>query len=214
MTPVSRVIGLALALSAALAITQASVLRINLNPSDAAVLRLAWTARPERIEDCHAQSEEELAKLPAHMRQSEICEGTTASYRLEVRHNGVVIADHTVRGGGFRHDRPLYVSREMPLPSGDAAISVTFARIDSPQSHVSEKEHGERPRSELQERESHAMDPDRRRREEEERLHSREEAVPPMLSLERRLRLASRQVVLVTYDPERRELVVIDGPPH
>jgi hypothetical protein len=62
-------------------------------------------------------------------------------------------------------------------------------------------------------RQAAAMDADRRRREGEERLHSREEAVPAVLVLERGLRLASRQVTLVTYDSQRRELVVVDGAP-
>lgn len=213
MPPVLRVIGAAVALIAALAIAEASVLRMDLNPSDAAVLRLAWTARPERIEDCHAQTEEELAKLPAHMRQSEICEGTTAAYRLEVRDQSGTIVEQVIRGGGLRHDRPLYVSRDIQLPPGDTAIAVTFVRVDA-EKRSTANEHSDSERESREDRRhASAIDADRRRREGEERLHGREEAVPAALSLERQLRLQSRQVVLVTYDPERRELVVVDRPP-
>ncbi len=64
------------------------------------------------------------------MRQALICDGITASYRLEVRRAGVVVADQIVRGGGLRHDRPLYVFREIPMPAGDASIAVRFSRVD------------------------------------------------------------------------------------
>ena len=208
-----RLIGLVVAVVVTVTITQASVLRMKLNPSDAAVLRLAWTARPERVEDCRPQTDEALSKLPVHMRQSVICEGTTAAYRLEVQYQHEVIAEQVVRGGGLRHDRPLYVSREIQLPPGEAVISVKCVRLDSPQSPTaSAHEPSELARAEpLEPGRLDAMDPDRRRREGEERLHSREEVVPAVLSLERRLRFVSREVMLVTYDPERRDLVVIDG---
>ena len=216
MTPTLRVLGLVVALAATVAITQASVLRMRLNPSDAAVLRLAWTARPDRVEDCRSQTQEELSKLPAHMRQAVVCDGTTASYRLEVRYRGGVIAEQVVRGGGLRHDRPLYVSRDIQLPPGDADISVRFVRVDAQAPPAtSEKDHLERSGADRSDSGAHSdvMDPDRRRREGEERRHSREETVPPLLSLERQLHLASRQVILVTYDSERREFVVLQEPP-
>lgn len=213
MTTVLRVIGLLVAAAITVAITQASTLRMRLNQSDAAVLRLAWTARPERVEDCRSQTEEELSKLPAHMRQSVICEGTTAAYRLEVRYQGDVIAEQVVRGGGLRHDRPLYVSRDIELPPGDAVITVKFVRVGSQKPLGSEHERSDRASDErLEHGRADAMDPDRRRREGEERLHSREEAIPPALALERPLRLASRQVILVTYDSERRVLVAVEAP--
>lgn len=215
MTPLLRVLGLVVALAATVAITQASVLRMRLDPSDAAVLRLAWMARPDRVEDCRSQTEEELSKLPAHMRQAVVCEGTTASYRLEVRYQGDVIAEQVVRGGGLRHDRPLYVSRDIQLPPGDAVITVRFVRVDPQTSTASRKEDSKHSGAEpLDSRaQSDVMDPDRRRREGEERRHSREETVPPLLSLERQLHLASRQVILVTYDSERREFVTLEEPP-
>jgi len=216
VTTVLRMVGLVVAVAVVTGITHASVLRMRLNPSDAAVLRLAWTARPERVEDCRTQTDEELSKLPAHMRQAVLCEGTTAAYRLEVRYQGDVIAEQVVRGGGLRHDRSLYVSRDIQLPAGDAVVSVKFLRLGSQKPRAdSERERLEHAGAEALQPERHAgaMDSDRRRREEEERLHSREESVPAVLVLEQRLRLASREVTLVTYDSQRRELI-IGGPPH
>lgn len=208
MTRVPRVLGVLLAIGATVALARAS--SVALSPhGEQAVLRLAWTARPERIEDCRQQSDEELEKLPAHMRQSLACVGTTATYRLEVRWNDRVILQQIVRGGGIRHDRPLYVFRNIDLPPGDAAIRVVFARVEplTPAARGNTSP-GERD----DERQSVAMGEDRRRREMEERTRGREEAIPPSLSLERDFRLQPRKVVLVTYDAERRDLVVVQDP--
>src|SRR6187549_1661116 len=117
MTPIGRAVGVVAALVAPIGIGWASTLRTTPNDSASAVLRLAWTARPERIENCRAQSDDELAKIPAHMRQAVVCEGTTAAYRLEVRRDSLLLVDQIVRGGGVRHDRPLYVSRDIALPA-------------------------------------------------------------------------------------------------
>jgi hypothetical protein len=208
MTRVPRVLGVVLAIGATVGLTRAS--SVSLGPTgEHAVLRLAWTARPERIEECRQQSEEELAKLPAHMRQSMACAGTTATYRLDVRWNDRLVLQQTVRGGGLRHDRPLYLFRDIDVPPGDASIRVRFDRVESvtPTAH---RDTSSRERQE--ERDSTAMGDDRRRRELEERTRGREEAIPPSLSLERRLHLESRKVILVTYDAERRDLVVVaDG---
>lgn len=175
MTGLLRVAGVLLALAGTVGLTRAS--NVSLSPyGEHAVLRLAWMARPERIEDCRQQSDEELSKLPAHMRQSMSCVGTSATYRLEVRWNDRVIAQQTIRGGGLRHDRPLYLFRDIDLPAGDAAIRVAFQRVESVPGNA----------------------------------RTREEAVPPSLLLERHLQMEARRVVLVTYDAERRDLVIVE----
>jgi hypothetical protein len=202
---IPRVIGVLLAIATTVGLTRAS--SVSLSPhGDQAILRLAWTARPERIEDCRQQSEEELSKLPAHMRQAISCVGTSAAYRLEVRWNDRLIVQQTVRGGGLRHDRSLYVFRNIDLPAGDAAIRVTFQRVEAVAPSANRNGSGERD----EERHSEAMGEDRLRREVEERTRGREEAIPASLSLERNLHLESRRVVLVTYDAERRDLVIME----
>jgi hypothetical protein len=214
--PIARALGIVVALALAVGIRQASTVRMTPNGSSAAVLRLAWTARPDRIENCRTQNEQELAKLPAHMRQAVICDGTTAEYRLQVRRDNQTIVDRLVRGGGLRHDRPLYVFQDLDLAAGDVGIAVRFDRTGPPALPTTEDVVGgptppsSRPADALQRWAQ--MDPDRSRREAEERVRRREEAVPASLVLERELRLVARQVVLVTYDSERRELVVIERP--
>lgn len=209
-----RVVGVAIALAAAAGIEWVSNFPMTPHASPDAVLRLAWTARPERVEDCQQQTDEALAKLPAHMRQSVICEGTTASYRLEVRREGALVAEQTVRGGGLHHDRPLYVFREIPMRAGETEVSVKFLRIDNPTTrHDEPADHAAGKPSHGDDRhDGKSMDPDRRRREDEERVLQRGEAVPASLSIEETFRVAPREVILVTYDAERRKLVALDRP--
>jgi hypothetical protein len=180
MSGLNRVTGLAAALVSALGITWISQVPVTSGTNDQALLRLAWRARPERIEQCVAQSPEALAALPPHMRQTTICEGINASYRLEVRRDGQLVAEHTIEPGGLRRDRPLYVFREIAMPVGDATVSVTFVRVES-------------------------ADPDSDDEADEDRDTLRE-AVPASLAWEQQLSFAPRQIRLVSYDPERRAL--------
>jgi len=96
--------------------------------ADNAIVRLAWRARGERVEQCRRLTEEELERLPAHMRQEEQCEGRILPYRLQVRVDGAGVLDELVHAAGARHDRPLYVYDEVPLEPGTHAIVVTFTR--------------------------------------------------------------------------------------
>jgi hypothetical protein len=145
-------------------------------PGDA-LLRLAWSARPERIEHCRAQSDEELARLPPHMRQAVVCEGVTARYRLTARHGGRLVADRVVTAGGLRQDRRLYVLEEIPIAAGEARFEVRFERIDVPSATTGG----------LSDR--------------------RQDAVPPHLTFTEHRRVDPHTVLLVTYDADRQTLV-------
>jgi hypothetical protein len=139
VTRLPHVLGAALALAMGVGLAWASRAPMTVHPSAEAMLRLAWSARPERIERCRQQSEEELANIPTHMRQPVACEGVTAEYRLLVRVNGTLVADRLVHGGGLRRDRRLYVFEELPIPAGEAAIDIRLDRIDRDDSRDSEK---------------------------------------------------------------------------
>ena len=218
MTGLDRGVGLAIALAATAGIAWGSNFPMTPHAGSDAVLRLAWTARPERVENCRLQTDEELAKLPAHMRQSTVCEGTTASYRLEVRRAGTLIVEQTVRGGGLHHDRPLYVFRDSPMPAGEAAISIRFFRLETattitPDARAPAASPAGKPAPADATGPTSSMDPARRRREGEERLLQRSEAVPAALSLEKTFHFVPREVILVTYDVERRELLAVERSP-
>jgi len=208
MTRVDRALGAIAAVTAGAAIVWASNVPLTPHAASGAVLRLSWRSRPELIETCRPQSEEALEKLPAHMRQALVCDGITASYRLEVRRTGIIVADQIVRGGGLRHDRPLYVFREIPMPLGDSSISVRFTRVEVRSSDVDSSDLLGPPAGGADAPDgSRAMSADSRRREDENRRRQRAETVPAALSLDADFHFTRGTVILVTYDPEGRRLL-------
>ncbi len=178
----SRLLAVAVTAALVVGVTAASHVRLSPGGRDGALLRLAWSARPERIEECRSQSADELARLPPHMRQPVVCEGVTARYRLTATHGSRVLVDRTVSAGGLRQDRRLYVLEELPVPAGDAVVEVRFERIDSATS-------GATPA---------AGQPSHDRR---------GHTVPAYLIFSERRTIDPHTVLLVTYDPERRVLV-------
>jgi hypothetical protein len=190
MTLGDRAAALAVTAVVMTALAWASVAPMPVHGSADAVLRVAWSARPERVERCRERSAEELAALPAHMRQPVACEGAAAQYRLTVTRNGLGVVDRVVRGGGLRHDRRLYVLDEIPMPAGDVAIEVRFDRLGTDATGAS----GAAATRE-------AGHP--------ERAVPQAETVPPQLALTERLSVHAREVVLVTYSAEHRSLVIV-----
>jgi hypothetical protein len=188
MTDTPRVVTAALIAPAlVLAIAALSRAPYAANPRDDALLRLSWRARSERIETCRTLSDSALAALPAHMRQRVVCTGGAASYRLRVVLDGASQIDEIVRAGDVRRSRPLFVFGETLVAPGSHHVVIDFARAD-----------GARPP------ETAAADTVGARRQAEE--------LPPRLTLDTAVTLAPRQVLLVTYDPERRQLL-IPAPP-
>ena len=84
-------------------LTAISRVNVSVHESEQALLRVAFSARPERIETCRTLSDAELADVPQHMRQRVLCEDATATYRLHVSSNNVVLDSRVVRGGGLRN---------------------------------------------------------------------------------------------------------------
>ena len=94
--------------------------------SEEAVIRLSWRTVGERVEECRTPSEEELAALPPHMRQGEICEGAMLPFRLRVAVDGASLFDGQVRTAGARGDRPAYVFQEFRVAPGAHHLQVRF----------------------------------------------------------------------------------------
>jgi hypothetical protein len=97
-----------------------------------AIVRLAWRARGERVQDCRRRTPDELAKLPAHMRQEEVCEGRILPYRLVVEMDGAAAVNQLIHGAGAREDRPLYVFQDLVVSPGTHRIGVSFTREGAP----------------------------------------------------------------------------------
>lgn len=192
MSALRRVLAAVLAVGSAAALAALSQVPYTPVAGPEAVVRLSWRARGERVEHCRELSADELRSLPRHMRQERVCEGTTAEYRLRVEVNEEPRVSEAVQGSGEVQVRPLYVYRELALPPGRHRFRVTFERVGPPDSDLDDE--GEEERSD-----EDGASGGRR---------AREAAVPRRLKLERTLHLSAREVVLVTYDPQRRELVV------
>jgi hypothetical protein len=204
----------------ALALVSAAPFRVNALPD--ARLRVAFSARPERIETCRTPSADEQAKLPVHMRQGVVCEGITASYRLEVRRDDSLVARALLRGGGLRHDRQLYALRELRVPSGRSTIDVRLVRVETvaprPGSEQRASEDRERAEHGTRERSSDDDDDDddrhdARSRDEDEHQRRVADEVPSMLTLREHVTLNPREVLLVTYDQASRRLRTVRGAP-
>ena len=219
MSAAWKAVGLAIVAAALLAVSWASTAPLANAASGTAVLRVSFAARPERIEHCRVVSDAELAKVAPQMRQRTICEGTTASYQLDVRRDGRPILAARLRGGGLRHDRQLYVSRDIAVPVGQGRFEVRLTRVDTvppgdpdddgrrrtgdERAAGEERDHDRRDEKERATRDVEERDT----REVEERRRRREEAIPAELRFEIRPTLAPREVLLVTYDANARALV-------
>lgn len=193
-----RVLGAGISTAALLLLlTRASALSLGWHPEDAAMLRLSWRARPERIETCRAPSAEELARTAEHMRQRVTCEGTTASYQLQVEVDDKPVDSRVVRGGGWRNDRPLQLLNEFRLEPGVRRLRVTFDRRETPDTSAE-------LRTTISEGTEVGTFAGRAGREAEERQRSRQAVVPAHLVLDTTLNVEARRVILVTLDSDAR----------
>ena len=179
MTAASRVAGAVAALASAMLLAWGSRAPMRFHATTDGVVRLAWSARPERVERCVTHSDEELQAVPAHMRQRVTCEGRSARYRLVVRRDGEVLADEMVHGGGVRQDRSIYLLRDFPTRPGRHRLEVMFERLDSVEAAPADVALARR----------------------------RDEAVPSRLTLDATHDLGARSVLLITFDAEQRALV-------
>jgi hypothetical protein len=123
---------LSIGLACAVALGAASRLPFPVERGDAAALRISGRVAGRPIEDCRTPSPEELARLPVHMRRSQICERRLSAFRLVVSIDGVRALEERIEPEGFQRDRPGYVLRELPLEPGRHQLA---ARLDSELPH-------------------------------------------------------------------------------
>jgi hypothetical protein len=211
MTPfLRRAAAALLALALTAAIVALSRAPFNVTRDDQALLRVSWSGRPERIERCRELSDEELEKVPAHMRQRLECQGRSARYGVRVLSDGAVLSTDTVSGGGLRGDRSIHMLREFSVTPGPHRFAVEVARTDSAGRDVE----GEKSEELTDGKEAAAPisgQLDRAGREREERRRQRQERLPPRLRLDTTVALAPGAVLLISYDPIERRLVALTG---
>ena len=134
MSTARTVLAVVVSAAGALTLAASSGVSVPWHSSDAAELRLSWSARPEQIETCRVLSEEELATRPVHMRRARECEGQPATYDLEVVVDETTLDNAIVRGSGIRSDRPIFLLRSYPLAEGVRRVQVSLARREPPDS--------------------------------------------------------------------------------
>jgi hypothetical protein len=181
---------LAILVAAGMLVALARLTRVpwRVETTPRSVLRLSWRALGERIERCRPATADELAGVPAHMRQEVVCEDPkVAPYQLSVAVDGRELFAGLAEGSGVPGDRPMYVLREFDIAPGDHRVEVRF------------------------EREGAAPTSQRDARNEPEREHEREvqrRAIPPVLHLDTTVTVPASAVLLVTHSSESRKLVL------
>ena len=168
--------------------------------ADVSRVRLSWSVRPERVEQCRTLSDEELSKMPEHMRLRTTCEGFSARYLLTVSVDGEGLVLDTLRGGGLRHDRPIYVFTESDVKPGQRRLHIEVVRIDTGTTPL-------RSDSAAAKAVTDTLMGGRAERERDERARRTAEAIPARLSLDTLLSIQPRRVVLVTFDDNARRLM-------
>ena len=171
--------------------------------SAGAVVRLAWSGRPERIEHCRRLTDQELEAVPAHMRQRVHCEGRASRYRLEVKVDGQSAAADILEGGGARSDRPIHLLLDVPVGPGGHLIELAVDRIDSIPPPA------DSGRSGLADAGGTPAGGAREQREAAERDRARREAMPPRLRFEQTIDLAAGEVVVITYNRDQKRLILL-----
>ena len=204
---IRRALGVVVALLAAGALRWSSAFssgtRTAINqPSQ---LRLSLSARPERVERCRELSDDELAKLPAHMRLRTQCEGYSARYLLRISLGERTLTTDTLRGGGLRHDRPLHVFQEYDVAPGRQRVLIEVTRVDDAPTTTSDTATSAREVSDT-------LLGVRAERERDERSRRVAEAMPPRLVLDSTLTLTKGGVVLITFDQNSRRLTMKKEP--
>lgn len=185
----------------------ASAVPVAYHRADDARLRLSWSARPERIEVCRQLSEEEQAERGEHMRQRMECEGTFATYALTVEVDGRAIEKTVVRGAGLRNDRPIYLLRDIPVPSGEHRVRVQVVRRETTDDDAAAFAQPIVPDADT------GIYAGRAQREATERTRRARAAIPAKLVLDTVFAFAPRQVALVIFNTERRMLQLYSESP-
>lgn len=154
-----------------------------------AELRLSWRLRRGAERTCRRLTAEELARLPQHMREEEVCERRVPPYRLRVTLADTVLDDRLVVAAGARADRPLAVVGQFAVVPGIHPLRVEFTRASdaATDSTAAQPSPGDAP------------------------THRPPPRGPHRLVLDTVLTFAASRVLVVTYDDERQQLRIVTG---
>ncbi len=96
---------------------------------------------PGRQSDvCRTRSEEELERLPRHMRQAEVCERGRAPVRLRVSVDGARVVDESFAPEGIWNDGASVAVAPLSVPAGEHLVRVEIGDThDDEWAHTSEQ---------------------------------------------------------------------------
>jgi hypothetical protein len=98
-------------------------------PPRESALRLALRTQQAKLEVCRDRTAEELARLPAHMRQRRLCRPTAVDYRLTVEVDGARRLERVIAHRGVRRNRPLVVDELIRVAPGLRRVAIEFVPI-------------------------------------------------------------------------------------
>lgn len=94
-------------------------------PEDTGVVSLSFTHGGQRT--CRELDEAELARLPANMRRTTVCDRTRATLRLELDIDGEPALRAELTPGGLAGDGPARVYERFRLPAGRHELALRLA---------------------------------------------------------------------------------------
>ncbi len=126
MNVVRGLLGVLLALGTTIGLGALSRAPYAAHSAEQAFVRLSWRSAGRWVSECRPRTQEEVARLPVHMRREEECERRLLPQHLAVRLDGAPVIADTVRAAGALGDRPLYVNRELRVDPGTHSLTVEF----------------------------------------------------------------------------------------
>jgi hypothetical protein len=158
---------------------------------------------------CRTLSAAELAEREEHMRQRMECDGRFATYALRVEVDGRMVHESILRGAGLRHDRPIYLLREIDLTPGDHHLHISFTRREKTDD---DDDHDAVARPVAVETDTGVF-AGRAQREVVERSRRARAAIPAKLELDTTVSFLPHRAVVASFDPERRAFRLLGEPP-
>ena len=101
--------------------------------SDEALLRLSFTHPGQIIANCRERGAEELAKMPANMREAQDCPRERSPVHVRVELDGAPLYDEVFSPAGLRRDGAAAGYRRLAISAGEHRLKVEFnddARIN------------------------------------------------------------------------------------
>lgn len=141
------------------------------------------------------------------MRQRVECDGRFATYALRVYSDDRLLHASVVRGAGLRHDRPLYLLRELDVAPGEHHIRVSFVRQERTDNDAAAFAPVTSSGADT------GLFAGRAQREAVEHARRAKAAIRPRLELDQVLTFAPGRVVVVTLNPQLGSLQLLQETP-